>query len=76
VKERKGGKWDHVPRGASTFLIQPIKNAVLSRNLDQNMPKNAYFWKNSCVKSPQRQGIHPWSPITFAYCCSFRRVRF
>jgi len=31
--------------GASTYLLSPFKNAVLSRNLDQNMPKNAYFWE-------------------------------
>jgi len=29
----------------STHLIQPFKNAALSRNLDQIMPINAYFWK-------------------------------
>jgi len=33
------------PWSASTLFIQPFKNAVLSRNLDQNMLKNAYFWK-------------------------------
>jgi len=36
---------------SSIYFIQPFKNAFLSRNLDQNMPKNAYFWKRSC-KSP------------------------
>jgi len=42
------GKWGHTLQGASTHLIQPFKNAVLSRILDQIMPKNAYFWKKSC----------------------------
>jgi len=44
----KGSKSGHAPRvvvlgGASTHLIQPLKNVVLSINLDQNTPKNAYF---------------------------------
>jgi len=64
------------PWGTSTHLIQPFKNAVLSRNLDQNMPKNAYFLKKA-VKLPLRQGAplpNPrWRPsiVTFANFCSF-----
>jgi len=47
-RSRGGGKWGHAPRGAvlgsaSTHLIQLFKIAVLSRKLDKNMPKNAYF---------------------------------
>jgi len=43
------GREEHAPwgaglRGASTHFIQPFKNAVLSRNLDCNMCKNAYFF--------------------------------
>jgi len=34
----------NLPSHALT-VIQRFKNAVLSRNLDQNMLKNAYFWK-------------------------------
>jgi len=30
------------------YFIQPFKNAVLSKNLDQSMPKDTYFWKKSC----------------------------
>jgi len=30
-------------RGASTHFIQTLKNKFFSRNLGQNMPKNAYF---------------------------------
>jgi len=29
--------------GRINILFQPFKNAVLSRNLDQNVPKNANF---------------------------------
>jgi len=28
--------------------FQPFKNVFLSRNLDQNVPKNAYFLEKSC----------------------------
>jgi len=35
-------------RSNTLTVIQPFKNAVLSRNLDQNMPKNSYFWRKSC----------------------------
>jgi len=36
-----------VARGGGAVARAPgrSKNALLSRNLDQNMPKNAYFWK-------------------------------
>jgi len=59
----EGVKWGHVPRGTSTHFIQPFKNAVLSRNLEQNMLKNAHFWKKS-VKSSQLRGFsNPrWPP--------------
>jgi len=40
------GKWGHAPQGASTHLIQPFKNTVLSRNLDQIMLKMRIFGKN------------------------------
>jgi len=56
--EGERGKWRHAPQGASTHLIQPFKNAVLSRNLNQIMSKNAYFWKKA-VKSPKRRGLRP-----------------
>jgi len=58
---RGGGKWGHVPRGASTHLIQPFKNAVLSWNLDQNIPKNAYFWEKIC-KIAAVSGASPPNP--------------
>jgi len=56
----------HAPRGAviggaSTQLIQPFKNVDLSRNLDQNMPKNAYFLKKNC-KIAAASGARP--PLT------------
>jgi len=50
---RRGGKWEPAPWGAvlesaSTYLIQPFKNVVLTQNsLDQIMPKIAYFWKKT-----------------------------
>jgi len=51
--------WKHI----STYLIQPFKNAVLSKNLDQNMPKNAYFGKKAATL-PRRQGLGPHPPLT------------
>jgi len=44
--------WGHAPRGAgfegeSTHTFNHLKR-VLSRNLDQNGPKNAYFMEKSC----------------------------
>jgi len=30
--------------GASTHFFQPFKSSFLSKTLDQNMPKNAYFY--------------------------------
>jgi len=41
--------WGHAPQdaslgSASTPFIQ-LFNMILSRNLDPNMPKNAYFWE-------------------------------
>jgi len=46
----EGGKWGHEPRGAglggaSTHFIQVFKKCVFSRNLGQNMLKNAFFLK-------------------------------
>jgi len=48
-----GSKWGHAPlgvglEGASTHFIQTFKNAFFSRNLGQNMLKNAYLLKKSC----------------------------
>jgi len=45
-----GGKWGHTPRGAglggaSTHFIRTFKKCVFSRNLGQNMLKNAYFFE-------------------------------
>jgi len=71
----------------NTPLIQPFKIAVLSRNLDQNMLKNALFEKKA-VKSQQRPGFpnpvslrrlflqNPAFLFSLNYCCSFHRVRF
>jgi len=64
--------------GASKHLIQPFKNAVLSRNLDQNIPKNAIFEKKNAVKSPQHRGLRLQTPalllspiaIAFVQCVS------
>jgi len=36
-------KWGHVRRDASTHLIQQFKNAILSRNLEQNMSRMHIF---------------------------------
>jgi len=43
-----GGNWRHAPRGTGPLgcistLLQSFKNAFLSKNLDENMLKNAYF---------------------------------
>jgi len=51
-----GGKWRHAPRGAglgdaSTHFIQSV-NRVFSRNVGQNMLKNAYFFGKKAVKLP------------------------
>jgi len=70
------GKWGLATRGASIHLIHPLKNAVLSRNLDQNMS----VFKKKAVKSPQRRGPRPRTPlasvgnprvVTFAYYNGF-----
>jgi len=50
--------------GVSTHFIQRFKNAFLSRNLDQNMLKNAYFLKKA-EKSPQYQELCPQTTIGF-----------
>jgi len=55
------GPRDAVLGGTATHLIQPFKNAILSRYLDQNMPKNAYFWKKSC-KIAAASGARPQTP--------------
>jgi len=57
------GKWRHAPRreglgGASTHFIQTLKKKRFSRNLGQNILKNAYFLEKA-VKSPKRQEIRP-----------------
>jgi len=36
-------------------LFRYLKNAFFSRNVGQNMLKNAYFFGKKAVKSPQRQ---------------------
>jgi len=65
------GKWGHAPRreglgGASTHFIQTFKNAFFSRNLGQNILKNAYFLEKSC-KIAERQGLRPKkSPLIFS----------
>jgi len=47
-------------------LFKHLKHEFFSRNLGQNMPKNAYFLKKKSVKLPQRPGAPPpnprWSP--------------
>jgi len=52
--------WDAVfgAHQHTSDLIQPFINTVLSRNLYQTMPKNAYFWKKA-VKLSQRWGTLP-----------------
>jgi len=42
--------------------LQSFKITFLSRNLDQNMHKNALFLKNS-EKSPQHWGLCPQTPV-------------
>jgi len=39
-------------------LFRQLKKAFFSRNLGQNILKNAYFLEK-VIKSPQRQGILP-----------------
>jgi len=56
-----GDKWGHATRGASTHLIQPFESEVLSRNLDQNMPKNAYFFEKK-LKNRSSVGASPSVP--------------
>jgi len=46
-----------------THFIQPFENALLSRNLDQNNPKNAYFLVKT-VKSQQRRGLQSWPLVS------------
>jgi len=46
-----GSKWGHVPwgsglAGATAHFLQSL-NVFLSRNLDQSMLKNAYFWRKT-----------------------------
>jgi len=56
--QNKGeAKWGHVLQGASlggatTHFIQSLKSAF-KQKLDQNMLKNAYFWKKALKLSPK-----------------------
>jgi len=36
---------EQILEGASAHFIQPFKNVFFSKNLELNMPKNAYFFK-------------------------------
>jgi len=82
----EGGKRVQVPRGAvleglSTHLIQLFKNAVLSRNLDQTMPKNAKFLEKSCKITAASEAPKPpltsgGSPQTHALLLSPTTVAF
>jgi len=70
------GKWGHALRreglgGASTHFTQTSKNELFSRNLGQNIPKNAYFWKKA-LKLPQRQGILPPKSLLVSSGCGLR----
>jgi len=49
--------WERA-RGRITFL-QSFENEFLSRNLDQNVLKNSYFWKNN----ENRRSVDPESPL-------------
>jgi len=64
VAQEGGGKWGHAPMGAglggtSTHFIQPFKNAVLSRNLNQ---KYAYKMHTFLKKLQNRRSIPPPDP--------------
>jgi len=43
-------------------LFRHLKNEFFSRNLGQNMPENAYFFRKKVVKSPQCRGLHLQTP--------------
>jgi len=43
-------------------LFRHLKNVFFSRNLGQNMLKNAYFFEKG-VKLPQRHGSAPKTPL-------------
>jgi len=43
--------------GAHKHTLQSFKNTILSRNVDQNMLKNALFFGKMLEKSPQRWGL-------------------
>jgi len=68
-RSREEGKWGHVPQGAvldgaSTCLIQQFKNAILSRNLNQKKPKNAFFEKKSLENRRSVWGSASQPPLT------------
>jgi len=50
-----------------TTLIQPFKNSFLSKNLEQNMPKNAYSLKKSCNIAAADPLPDPRVIVTSAY---------
>jgi len=62
----EGGKWGYAPRDASTHFIQPFKNVVSSKNLDQICLKMRIFEK-SC-KIAAATGDLPLEPLLASDC--------
>jgi len=47
-------------------VFRHLKNEFFSKNLGQNMPKIAYFWKQGCKISPLASGNWGLRPQTSA----------
>jgi len=54
--------WAQALRTHQQHTLQSFKNMLLSRNLDQNMHKNALFLEKS-EKSPQCWGLRLQTPV-------------
>jgi len=70
--------------GRINTLNSAIKKRGFKQNLDQIMPKSAYFWKKALKSQRRRRSASKpkfglWrdpSFVTFACCYSLRRARF